>query len=229
MQALTSDSQTYMGLTKLSNVLNLLLLERKIKPMELARQTNVPQPTIQRLTAGTTVRPHLSSLEPIAKFFSISINQLMGLESIPWLGNGKVLNDDFQHIPFVDWDQVTLWLDTQAEERYLISNNTLICDANVSCEAFALTVKDSSMEPLFSIGTKVVIDPQKEYKDRCFVVVKLAKSNESLLRQLIMDGSTLFIKPLSNDLSSFMMHKIEKDDRICGVLVQAKMDFGLND
>lgn len=45
---------------------------------ELANKTKLTQATIQRLQSGDTDNPTLKNLIPIADFFSISIDQLVG-------------------------------------------------------------------------------------------------------------------------------------------------------
>lgn len=210
----------------LSRILNLLLGEKKIKPAELARLTNLPQPTVQRIVAGTTMRPHLSSLEPIAKFFSLSIDQLIGLEPIPWLENKMHSAVQINHVPIIDWNEVLPWLDMRSENYTDSNGKTIITDAKIGKKTFALTVKDSSMEPVFNIGTRIIIDPEKELKDRCFLVIKFSDSNEAIFRQLLIDGNDYFVKPLSKELNGSKMRKITpQDSKICGILVQTRRDY----
>ena len=210
----------------LSRILNLLLGEKKIKPTELARLTNLPQPTIQRIVSGTTTRPHLSSLEPIAQFFSLSIDQLIGLEPIPWLENKTQASMQIKQVPIIDWSEVLPWLDTQSNKCTSSRERAIISDISASKKTFALTVKDSSMEPVFNIGTKIIIDPEKKLKDRCFLVIKFSDNNEAIFRQLIVDGNDYFVKPLSKELSGSKMRKITPgDSKICGILVQTRRDY----
>jgi SOS-response transcriptional repressor LexA len=210
----------------LSRILNLLLGEKKIKPTELARLTNLPQPTIQRIVSGTTTRPHLSSLEPIAQFFSLSIDQLIGLEPIPWLENKTQASMQIKQVPIIDWSEVLPWLDTQSNKYTSCRERAIISDINTSKKTFALTVKDSSMEPVFNIGTKIIIDPERELKDRCFLIIKFSDNNEAIFRQLVVDGNDYFVKPLSKELSDSKMRKITpRDSKICGILVQTRRDY----
>lgn len=207
----------------LSTILNLLLREKKIKPTELARHTKLPQPTVQRIVSGTTTHPHVTSLEPIAKYFSISVNQLLGLEPIPWLFNKEYLSTQVRRVPLISWGNVTSWLDKDHTDT---QENTIISDGVVGKKTFALTVNDSSMEPVFSIGTKIIIDPEKTPKDRNFVIVKINDVNEVLLRQLIVDGADYFVKPLSKELMHSKLRKLsEPGNRLCGVLVQTRRDY----
>lgn len=66
----------------LSSVLSQLMSEKGIKSAELARKTGVGQPVIYRLMTGITDNPQMLTLIPIANFFNISLDQLIGLESL---------------------------------------------------------------------------------------------------------------------------------------------------
>lgn len=205
----------------LSKTLSRLLFERNIRPTELARITQVPQPTIQRIVAGTTLQPHISSLEPIAHYFAISVEQLRGLKPIPWLQPSPELT--LSATPLLNWDQVTAWaegklLPEQAQE-------CIMTDARVSEQAFALILKDASMEPVFSIGTTLIIDPKKPAHDRRYAIIKLAQHSEALFRQLIADGNRYYLKSLSPELNHSQPPYLNEQDQICGILVQAKINF----
>ncbi|MDF2690762.1 MAG: repressor protein [Gammaproteobacteria bacterium] len=209
----------------MSEILSRLLFEKNIKVTELARLTEVPQPTIQRIVAGTTSRPHLNTLEPIAHFFSITVNQLRGLESIPFLKLAGTKEPALRTVPILSWKQVSDWLELPAQDRTRFTSESMSTDAKTGERAYALMIKDASMEPVFSIGTSIIIDPDKEPKDRSYVVVKPNSYPEAILRQLIIDMNTYYIKPLSPELIAFNMQLLNKDDKICGVLVQAKRNF----
>ena len=78
----------------LSSVLTHLMSEKGISSAELARKTGVTQPVIYRLMTGETENPQILTLKPIANFFGISIEQLLGL--IP-LNNQSSLDDILLH------------------------------------------------------------------------------------------------------------------------------------
>src|SRR5215216_7490151 len=64
--------------TKLASTLKTLLGELNLSESELARQTGVGQPVIHRMASGETDNPKIDTLRPIAKFFDISLEQLIG-------------------------------------------------------------------------------------------------------------------------------------------------------
>jgi transcriptional regulator with XRE-family HTH domain len=78
----------------LSSVLASLMSQHRLTSSELARQTGIAQPVIYRLVTGTTENPQIMTLKPIADYFKISIDQVLGLTS---LNHPKVLDNDLMH------------------------------------------------------------------------------------------------------------------------------------
>ncbi len=66
----------------LATILSKLMSERGIKSAELARKTGIGQPVIYRLMTGTTDNPQIQTLKPIADFFGVTIDQLLGYASL---------------------------------------------------------------------------------------------------------------------------------------------------
>lgn len=66
----------------LSSILSHLMSEKGIKSAELARKTGVGQPVIYRLMTGVTDNPQVFTLKPIADFFNISLDQLLGISPL---------------------------------------------------------------------------------------------------------------------------------------------------
>ena len=106
-------------------------------------------------------------------------------------------------------------------------HETTVTDVSVSDQAFGLIIKDSSMEPMFTIGTTIILDPNCQPKDRGFVLVKLANHDDAIFRQLIIDAPNRYLRPLSPDLEDFKLLPLKNNDQICGSLVQAKMNFAI--
>lgn len=79
---------------KLSTILTHLMLEKGVNSAELARRSGVPQPVIYRLMTGATENPQVLTLKPIANYFGVSIEQLLGMIS---LSNRSSLDDALLH------------------------------------------------------------------------------------------------------------------------------------
>lgn len=203
-----------MKTTRISQVLNRLLAEKKIRVAELARQINLPQPTVHRIAAGTCEHPHISSLQPIADFFSISLDQLKGHDPIPWL-------DHAAKVPLLTWTEVTHWPTNRKE---MLNRQLILTDAAVGKAGLALRIKDSAMDPVFPKNTILICDSDKQAKDRSYVVAKLTNHPEAIFRQLLIDAGDYYLKPLSPDFDQYKMTRLKNNDKILSVVIQAKRD-----
>jgi SOS-response transcriptional repressor LexA len=199
----------------ISNTLKLLMFQKDIKTTQLAREINMPQQTLQRIVSGATPHPHPNTLKPLAEYFSISIEQLKGEAPIPSLRKSSVFT-----VPFISWSDAI-----HPNEIANSKNQIAYTNAKVGPRAFALRVKDSAMEPFFTSGVTLIIDPDLAVQDRCYVIAHLKGQTEATFRQLLIDLENQYLKALSPDFSQFPMIKLSAEDHICGVLVQTQQDF----
>jgi transcriptional regulator with XRE-family HTH domain len=212
---------------KLGNTLKKLLFERDMKPIDLAREVNMPPPTIHRLITGKSTRPYRSSLKPIADFFSVTIDQLLGENPLEVKNDlvsaqSDTVGNKVKIIPVRDWD--TLKDETQPlskQGEIIVTNDT---DEN----AFALIMADTSMEPLFPRGCILIFEPGLKPVDRSYILVKLSDTNNYVFRQLLIDLDHQYLKPLNPELSTFKMRLLEKNDSILACLIESRQNFNLS-
>lgn len=210
---------------KLSETLKRILFHKDMRTSDLARAAGIPKPTAQRIVAGNCANPHLSSLTPIAEYFGITLDQLRGLTPIDWLSGAEQLKEfGVNQVPLLDWQDIKEGISEKVIQSHSKAKK-ILTESLVSTEAFALKLKDSSMDPIFPTTSLVIFDPQRNYQDRHYVLVKLQQYDEPLFRQLIIDAADLFVKPLHPDLKHFRMHMLGQDDIILGVLVEARQHF----
>lgn len=207
---------------KLSEILNRLMFERHIRTAELARRANLPQPTVQRIVSGVTTNPHRASLQPIAEFFSVTVEQLIGREPIPWLESMSHQAAGWMKVPLLAWNQVSTWLAGNGE---VINPGLVFTDAKISDTAYALRMQDYSMLPIFPVGTLLILDPNKEPRDHSYVTVELSGHGEVIFRQLLIDGHKHYLKAISADFKHVTMEQISPQHKLVGTLVQARYDF----
>lgn len=201
-----------MKTTRVGQILSKLLADKNLRVAELARLVNIPQPTLHRIATGVCEHPHLSSLQPIADFFAISVDQLKGLDLIPHL-------DQNRKIPLLKWDQIAHGFTNIANTKH---TELVYTDAKVSPDAYAIHLEDASMDPVFPKGTLLIADPQRPPKDRSYVIAKLAKLKTPIFRQLHIDAQYFYLKPLSPALDRYKMTYLEENDSILSTVVQTK-------
>ncbi len=191
---------------------------------ELAREVDLPTPTVHRLVTGKSTRPYESSLKPIADYFSIDIEQLLGEKPIPPLKepaeqNNKALGaSSIGYIPLVPWEQL------QSGNNEANHNKVPFVGA-IGIGGFATVMPDTSMEPLIQRGSTLILDPSIMPVDRSYVLVKLHETKAHVLRQLLVDADNRYLKPLSPELSAFKMRLLHDEDKIIACLVEARHNF----
>ena len=191
---------------QLRNTLKKLLLERDMKPVELSREVNLPPTTIHRLLTGKSTRPYQSSLEPIADFFDVTIDQL--------LGESPLEKQTVRLLPFISWEKLTVSLTAKTSCEIPFAGK-------IGVGAFATKLLDSSMSPQFSKNSLLIFDPEKNPVDRSYVLAALEEKN-FIFRQLLIDVEHRFLKPLNPDLMNFKMKMLHKKDCIIATLVEAR-------
>ncbi len=210
----------------IGDILSRLLFAKKMRATELAREIDVPQPTLHRITTGKSPRPHKSTLEPIADYFDISIDQLTGRKPLPESVWGDAIpamprKVEAIEIPFIQWEAL---LDLEGA----IENppETIFGSSQLGGNCFAVRMNDSSMEPVFEQGCVLICNRDKKPTDRLYVLVRYANSEVITFRQLVDTGEHRFLKPLSADLSTFPLRLLEDEDTILGTLVETRLYFG---
>lgn len=213
-----------MSNTTVSEVLKTLMFKEDLRVSGLARKVGVPQQTLQRVVAGLSPNPHEGTLVPLADYFKITIDQLKGRAEIPGLFTlGSDENKPWHELPLLSWDEACEYETLGAEER--AAKKRILTEMKVSDAAYALTMQDSSMEPVYPAGTVMIVDPKLELKDRHYVIVKLKGESRAIIRWVTTDGRDYFLKLLNPDLSGSGLVKLTTEDKVLGVVVQAKRDL----
>lgn len=173
-----------------NSILN-LLHTRNIHVSQLAREVNVPQPTMYRLLKGKTDDIKLSTLIAIADFFSVTIEDLIKSEQLHTIIKTPALLS-YRNIPIITWkDAVSFSHAVSPEKMDVICTNTIFSE-----KTFALRAK-ASFEPALVRDTLLIIDPKVDPIDGDYVIVSYAGSGESTVRLLVLDGPITQLKKIN--------------------------------
>lgn len=94
----------------------------------------------------------------------------------------------------------------------------ILCPTEHSSSTYALEVRGISMEPMFTEGNIIAVDPEREPQSGKFVVAKHLDDNEATFKQLIIDGGRYYLKALNPDWPTPITEMDEKW-HICGVAI----------
>lgn len=200
---------------KLAVNLKTLMELHSISPTQLSRKTGIGQPVIFRIATGETDNPKLATIRPIANYFKKSISQLVGDEPL-------LSEQVFKYITRVPLINMTDSVDWQNSKNINDDTQYIICDCIVSESAFAVRVEDVTMAPQFQPGTILIVDPNRNAKDRDFVIAHNKEHRNATFKQLLIDGDEQYLKPINPD---FRTSPISDDHMILGTVVRGRQDF----
>ncbi|HAT8326968.1 TPA: helix-turn-helix domain-containing protein [Legionella pneumophila] len=205
------------------NLHQLMRIHGNISVSELARLTDIPQPTIHHILTGSTKNPRKKALQELSRFFAVSIEQLIGAEPLPAIIPDAVKNDlQISSIPIIEWDFLKNWPSnkTKAEEQ-----QEILLNKKLAKDSFALIIKDSAMEPLFQKNTLLVFDSGKQPKDRDLAIVYLAQKDTIAFNRLFLENNSLYLRHDLGD-GNLQLTKLEHSkDRILGILIEARIQY----
>ena len=211
-----------MKTSSMSKILKGLMAELGINESELARRTGIGQPVVHRICSGETDNPKVATLSPIANFFAISISQLIADEPLPPERIPGTFNPDahgWRQIPLLAWNQVLHWPNLTEK---LAPLPTISTDIELGQHAYAVSTRDTTMEPRFPEGTILLIDPNLKPNSLDFAIVHVEGYDLPNFKQVLIDGGHTILKPLNTDFKTLLL---DKPHKFLGVMVQSRMDF----
>jgi transcriptional regulator with XRE-family HTH domain len=86
---------------RLKFILRKLIIDAGLNDIQLARASGIPYTTLNQLLNSDTVSPKVETIKPIAKYFNISIEQLIGDKPLDSKESTQILSE--QPKKFKEW------------------------------------------------------------------------------------------------------------------------------
>jgi SOS-response transcriptional repressor LexA len=207
---------------KLSDNLNLLMAEVHISADELARRTGLPASTIKKIRNRYNPNPTLTTLLPLARYFLVTLGQLVGNEPLPaerikgiYLENVDVM----RHVPILSWLES---LDSSHVKTQ--SHATITTEHDYSQQVYALIVEEDDWENLVK-GTALIIDPTLTAEHRDFALVYKEGQSVPTLKQILYDEGQIYLKSV---VQGYNIVLLTPEHKILGVVVEYKKQLRKN-
>lgn len=127
-------------------------------------------------------------------------------------------------LPLITWEQSANWSDTVSSFDIEQAISWLPCHLKHSNTAYALTIRGSSMAPLFVEGDVIFVDPEREAKHNSYVIAKLEKNHEAIIRKLMIEGEQKYLQADNPNWPERII-KINDSATICGVVIFKGLSF----
>lgn len=205
----------YFGKT-LSTTLGYLIKERGINIRQLHKYTGISLSTLRRLRLNKENNPTLASLVPIAKYFSVTVDQLIGIQ--PLGEKLTVAKLDAVKVPIIAWETALKGNKVRQEQAL---SSLLISDVPLSDSSYALIMKKSQWNN-FLAGSLLIIDPCLEFNNRDFIIVSEKTQQFPQLYQVLIFENKSYLK-----LSDFKAEIIPFTDKYetLGVVTQIRTNY----
>lgn len=168
---------------------DLIERDKKLTPASLARKLGIPTNKITRILNGDVTDPKASTLLQIANYFSISIEQLLGIEPIQrqsQVDHNEVAKSlpifEFKEGQFKSSRELYRWIENDLEGEY-----------------YALAIETDLYEPTFPQSSILIISDM-DPEDRSFVVVKRKDSTSHSIKKYVTDGNQVYLYPINPQL-----------------------------
>lgn len=170
--------------------LDYLLRVNHMDIKELSIETGISVPTLFKMRRGGT-NPTVSTLQPLLEFFRVTINDFLfeDMNSKEFQRKNKI--GEFVHIPVYELKDVTCPLKPAKIIQFIGSAGAM------SRSTFGVKANTDSLTPVFHKQSIVVVDPELTAKDNDYVICFLENDKQAVFRQLLMDGSQYFFKPIN--------------------------------
>ncbi len=210
------------------------LIKRAGGPADAARKLNMDDSQLSQIAGKTPIRNIGTALaRRIEKAFrrpegwlDVPHSQLL-LPQPRADENIAPARDLRNEVPLISWVQAGDWRNMVDNFQPGDAERWVATNASVGKHSFALRIVGDSMTnpggaPSFPEGTIIIVDPEREASPGRYVVVRQNSDTECTFKQLVRDAGKHYLKPLN---PRYPLLEMLPDAVICGVLVQAVMDF----
>ncbi|MBV8802197.1 MAG: helix-turn-helix domain-containing protein [Gammaproteobacteria bacterium] len=192
---------------------------------ELFRRTGVPQPTIHRILSGATPNPRIDSIEPLAEFFNVTPDQMLGRIPLPKdriPGTFIALNETKKIVPLLDWPEIASWPNILKNSNFKTNRTWITSESGIKGEAFAIKIINEDYLPEFRNGTIIIVDVTRIAKSGDFAVGVQNKNNIATLGRILIDNKTSIFIPLIGKYSELF---IGRTVNLYGIVAEAKHHY----
>jgi SOS-response transcriptional repressor LexA len=193
-----------------------ILAERKLRLTDVA---DILGKAPAQVSAFGGKNPTKGIGDQIAREIEHALNLYEGYLDMPYgvdeFNNSTVLSHTGRKLPVIGSIAAGVWCESDADFDPRYAEEWIDAPGPVGPRAFILRVEGISMEPKFSEGDKIVIDPSLEALPGHFVAAKRTRDQATTLKQLKQEGSEQYLYALNPDWPERII-KMSEEWTICG-------------
>ncbi|MCH9763032.1 MAG: helix-turn-helix domain-containing protein [Gammaproteobacteria bacterium] len=204
------------------NIKKLMIKHGNISVSDLAKATGLPQPTLYQLYTGVTENPRKKTLQALAHYFSVTVNQLLGKDALPAYLPEKIKAQlDLNTAPLLTWDDLYRWPDHINFEH----KKEIFLDKQPNKQTFAINMQGASMAPVFPDGCLLIFDGEKPIKNNDCAIILIKKTNLFVFKKISTLKHCTYAKSINPTFDSDKSTQLTEQDEIIATLLEARLTF----
>lgn len=195
-----------------------LMQSNNMDESSLAKACNISLASLSRIKNNPESNPTISTLRPIAEFFNITIDQLLGYSPL------NKNTAQIKRVPIINNLDVFTWLNNKNTKSPI--NSWLSCDLPISDHTFAMSYKLDNNSTVLQ-NCLILVDPKRELKHEDLILIYNKKIKQFFLRLIsIDDQNKLFLKPIESGFSDYIaLDSCSKNIDLIGVAVESRLQY----
>ena len=185
-----------------TNLKALINSRENLNEAKLSRELNIPQPTLHRLVHGTTTNPTVSTLLPIATYFNISLDQLLGQSPLCLNQDQHSKRSSKTEVPILPWERVHCHEQLVPTLSYDNWQDWVTTDLTLNPMSFAFRVNGKTMPLPYEFDSIHIVEIGVDLKSmdgKIALMCSISKS-AAYLRKIVRDGSDIWLFPIDSRL-----------------------------
>lgn len=207
-----------MTVNRIADTLSMLMGD--MSESALARAVNLPKATIHRVLSGSTPDPRAGTLLPIAQYFNITIEQLMGISQLPSDSPLEIVDSvNAIDMPFISFDKLRSWSigSYEPDKFYKI---TSFGNNPIDNNCFITQINSDEMAPLFSNKTFLIVRKKTIIRNDDIVIIFNPADDQVLIRKYVqLKGDDYLIS--SNQLYNIIEYNNEF--QLIGIVIEGRI------
>lgn len=214
---------------KFGEILTKLMKECYLDDASLSKKVDIPVPTIARLRNSSNSNPTIATLAPLASFFDISIDQLIGRSELPSMRVPGTYNEVTQvstFLPVIPWNEIKLFL----SDKSLIKQNFIRwapTELNVQDNSFFTKVITDSFGFTLKKNSFLLITNDCNYKDGDLVILKKKNKEVIVPQQIVCDSDITYIKSTNPEIKGTKI--LTNDYEVLGKILEVRFNLSETD
>lgn len=180
-------------LEPLRNALRQRIDEEGLRPF--SERTGIPPGQVRSFLDGRASRG--PTIDAIAR--ALGLQLYLGSPASDVSNVEMVGLENAGHVPLLSWVQAGEWAAMPGAFDLSQCEEWVLCPVRHSDKTFVLRVRGASMQPDYTDGDWIFVDPERQPVNGSHVVVSLDDNNEATFKKLVMEGEMKYLEALNPD------------------------------